>query len=268
MAIDTSLFAAQVPAGTYAVGDKIPLACLRGPAVVRDGYGACKLKRLVTLADQTALNGVFKITIKNSNWVDSVSNPVVTPSYSETALSIESAAIQPGQDLPLVPNSGWEVVAECITGATTTTAGDLFALIDMDFPSVAGIENPRKVQGFPVTMDATRTITITGAGSALSAVWNTFNVDIFKAGSKYLLNEASFFLSGSLMGFMSISGAAGQAGLERIIPVRSSAHAGLKYPVDYSTPLVKGPMNVNFMVMGTAGTGTAYSYMDYVKKSI
>ena len=47
MAIDTSLFAADIPAGTYAVGDVVNLACIDGPANVRSGRGAAKLKPII-----------------------------------------------------------------------------------------------------------------------------------------------------------------------------------------------------------------------------
>ena len=266
MAIDSTLFGASIPAATYAVGDRIPLAVIRGPAVVRDGYGSCKLKRIAALADHGTYSGIFSIHIKNSNWVDEMSNPAIAS--NDTMLANTSGAIQSGQDAPLTPNSGWQVYAECIQASTVANAFDVFALIDVDYPSVAAIQNPREVTGFPVTIDnLSISHTITAAGSVNSAIWTTVNVDILKAGSKYLLTEAAF-RDGSAMGFISISGAAGQAGLERIIPVRSASNAGMKFQMDYSTPLVKGPMNINICSFGTSATVTPYVYLDFVKKGM
>lgn len=267
MAIDTSLYVCQIPAAAYAKGDKIQMGCIRGPSVVRDGYGSAILKRILTIADATAVSGYFKVVIKNSNWVDEMSNPEIAAPSAETVLSPNSSSVQQGQNLPLVPNSGWDIYAECISAVTTTAGADIFTLIDIDYPKVAAIEDPSKVIGYPVTIDGDYTVTPTAAGSAATMAWNTINVDKFKAGYKYLLTEASFsaFTSATL-GFMSISGASGQAGLERIIPCRAGASSGLRYPIDYATPLVKGPMNLNFALIGSATT--VYAYMDFVKKAL
>lgn len=269
MAIDTTLYACPIPVNTYNVGDKIPMVAIRGPSIVRDGYGAAHLKRVISLCDLSAVAGMFKVNLKNSNWVDGISNPIVDTNTSETSLATNSASVQEGQDLPLVPNSGWYVELECISAVTTTAPADAFCLIDVDYPSVAAIQDPKKVVGFPITIDGTQTITITANGASNAAAWNSFNMDVFKAGCKYLLTETGFSQAVAGVGFMSISGAAGQAGLERIIPVRPQpAHRGIKYPVDYATPLVKGPMNLNFLAFGTAGTAAIYYYMDFVKKGI
>lgn len=268
MAIDTTLFAAPVPAGTYAIGDRINLGVIRGPAIVRDGYGPATLKRIVALASNG--NIPVSIHIKNSNWVDDLSN-IAIDATNDTALSKESSSTQSGQECALVPNSGWEVYAIVIAAVTTTAPYDLFALIDVDYPRVAAVQNPQNVDGFPITIEFNNTIshTITAEGSSNAAVWDSFNVDVFKAGSKYLMTQAGFRDLTSRCGFMSISGAAGQAGLERIIPVKSGPGiTGMKFLLDYSTPLVKGPMNLNLMSVGTAGTATAYVYMDYVKKPL
>lgn len=266
MAIDTTLYAAAVPAAAYVVGDRISLGAIRGPAVVRDGYGRAILKRIAVMTDVSAISGFFKVVIKNSNWVDELSNIDIAPATAETAFAPNSSAIQQGQDLPLVPNSGWDVYLECVFAITTTSPADVFALIDIDYPAVAAIEDPTKVVGYPVTVDDIYTVSPTTAGSG-TLTWNTFNVDIFKAGSKYLLTEAAFTSSATTtLGFISVSGAAGQAGLERIIPVRSSVASGLKYPLDYATPLVKGPMNLNIAVVGSATS--VYAYLDFVKKSM
>ena len=266
MAIDSSLYAAVIPAATYAVGDKIPLGVIRGPAIVRDGYGRAVLKRIFT--GSTTGNAFFTIKVKNSNWVDSMSNMAHTASDT-SVLANESGAIQNGQDVDLVANSGWEVVAECFVAGTESAAADVFCLIDVDYPSVAAVQNPKAAKGFPVTIDGQYSHTITGKGTlATGAVWDTFNVDILKAGSRYLLTEAGIRDPTNGFGFISISGAAGQAGLERIVPSRTAAAGGMRYSLDYSTPLVKGPMNLNILSIGTAGTTTAYVYLDFVKKAM
>lgn len=267
MAIDSTLFAASVPAGTYAIGDRIDLGVIRGPSIVRDGYGDAILKRVVCLTDASSLGGQFSIHVKNSNWVDDLSNLSVGP--EETLLADNSGAIQPGHNCRLTPNSGWEVYAVCTAATTTNAAFDLFALIDVDYPRVAAVQNPRIAEGFPVTIEFNGTLshTVTAMGASNAAVWTTRSIDVFKAGSKYLLVEAAF-RDGSNLGFISISGAAGQDGLERIIPVRpvTTASPGVKFFLDYSTPLVKGPMNLNLCSFGTAGNVTPYVYLDVVKR--
>lgn len=266
MAIDTSMYAATIPAATYAVGDKIQLGCIRGPAIVRDGYGRAILKRIITVSNTA--NAVFNVCVKNSNWNDMMSNPALSP--SETTFGNESGAVQSGQDCDLVPNSGWEVIAECMVAGTEAAAADVACLIDVDYPTVAAVQNPKASRGFPVTINMELSHSITAKGALASApVWQTVNVDFLKAGSKYLLTEASFRDTGAAgFGFISISGAAGQQGLERIIPVRSGSINGLRYSLDYSTPLVKGPMNLNILSVGTAGTSTAATYLDFVKKPL
>lgn len=265
MALDSSLFAAKIPAGAYAIGDSIQLGIIRGPEVVRSGYGSALLKRVFTVALNTV--SAWKITVRNSNWVDETSNP--GSGMTETSLGENSASIQPGHDAPLTPNSSWMVTATCVVAGTETADSMVFALIDVDYPSVAAIKNPKIEQGFPVTTDfANLPITVTAkTANPANLVWTVKNVDILKAGSKYLLSQTSFKSPNATeIGFVEISGAAGQNGLARIIPCRSQSYAGLKYYVDYSTPLVKGPMNIAIAAVGTAGADNAYLYLDWVKR--
>lgn len=270
MAIDTSMFAGVIPAATYTAGDVVTLSNIRGPKIVRDGYGAAKLKRIMCMDTATGAASVWKIIVRNSNWVDEMSN-IAVPVSSETLLSNTSGAVQSGNDCALVKNSGWEVTAVCIAGATDANPHDLICLIDIDYPAVAAVQNPREVQGTPVTIDgASYPVTVTATGSVeTAAVWTSTNVDFLKAGYRYLLVEAAArpnALASSIV-FVSISRAAGQAGLERIIPSKGS-FIGMKYVMDYSTPLLKGPMDINIMAVGTAASGTAYAYFDFVKKTI
>lgn len=267
MAIDTAMYGAPLAAGTYTVGDVVPLSNIRGPSVVRDGYGTAYLKRIVcglTSALSTA-NIKGHVVVKNSNWVDEVANMALGP----TAISLaeNSSNIQKGHDAPLVPNSGWQVSYVVDETVTTTTATDVYVLIDVDYPSVQAVQNPREAKGTPASMVRNDTITVTGYGGITSAPWVTYNIDVLKAGWKYLLVEAGIYASGAALGFMSISGAAGQAGLERIIPTVASNFDKLRYLLDYSTPLVKGPMNLNYMAIGTAGSSTAITELDWVKNT-
>lgn len=267
MAIDSTFFGASIPAGSYAVGDRIPLSLIRGPSVVRDGYGQVKLKRVISFVDATTAGGYFKVVVKNSNWVDEMSNVALGPDV--TFLSTESGAVQKGQDADLYPNSGWQVYAECISTVTTSTACDIVTIIDIDYPKVTAVQNPRELVGVPVTIDDIYTSAVTGTGNIGSLSWTTHNVDFLKAGSKYLITEVGYRdFASPLIGFVAISGAASQAGLERIVPCYSSAQAGIKYLFDYSTPLVKGPMNIALAALGNAGASSGYVYFDFVKKAI
>lgn len=259
MAIDSTLFVGQIPAGTYAVGDIVPMSVIRGPAIVRDGYGTAILKRIFTLS--TA--GTGHVVVKNSNWIDEVDN--IAPGVFSVSLAPNSNGIQAGHDSVLMPNSGWDVYFVFDQAITTTTAGDVFTVIDVDYPKVAAIANPKNAQGIPCSNIRRDSYTVTATGSSASMVWTTYNIDILKAGYRYLLSS-TFFRGASTVGFFTISGAAGQAGLERIIPVMPNSLGNLRYDLDYSTPLVKGPFNINYAAVGTAGTDTAILEIDWVKK--
>lgn len=265
MAMDSSLFACQIPAAAYAVGDVVQMDCIRGPEVVRAGYGAAILKKVFTATGTST--AIFKIVVKNSNWVDPMSN--VGQGINDTSLDENSTSIQRGHDCPLVANSTWQVYAECINAGTETAASMAFALIDIDYPSVAAVKNPRAEQGIPVTTDQIDTITLTAATAAPSSiVWTVKSVDILKAGSRYLLDQVGYRTANGaqVIGFVEINGAAGQNGLNRIIPCRPQSSAGIKYLIDYATPLVKGPMNIGIAAIGGTGTDTAYLYIDWVKR--
>ena len=259
MAIDTTLFVGTIPAGTYAAGDVVPMSVVRGPSVVRDGYGAAYLKRM--FASSSGLVG--HVVFKNSNWIDEAAN--IAPPSGVAVLSNNSNAVQMGHDCPLVPNSSWQVYYVIDEAKTTTAAHDVYALIDVDYPSVAAIANPKTEVGVPCSTSRIDPITVTAEGAPL--VWTSINVDILKAGAKYLMASAGFrSTAASIIGFFSISGAAGQKGLERIIPVLPSNIANLRYDLDYSTPLVKGPFNINYAAVGTAGSDNAILEIDWVKR--
>lgn len=266
MAIDSTLFTGQIPAGTYAVGDIISMNVIRGPAVVRDGYGEAILKRIFSITNGSQ---VGHVVIKNSNWVDEVDN--IAPSPSQAVLATNSNGIQSGHDARLQPNSGWSVYFEFDSAVTTTTAGDVFAIIDVDYPKVQAIANPKNAQGLPCSTIRRDAYSVTAAGSSNALVWTTYNVDILKAGYRYLLSSTAYragpIANAPTVGFFSISGAAGQSGLERIIPVLPNSISNLRYDIDYSTPLVKGPFNINYAAVGsTALTDTATLEIDWVKK--
>ena len=259
MAIDSTLFRAVVPAATFAAGTRIPLAVERGPSVVRDGYGPAILKQFFCV-----MNGglTAHVEIKNSNWVDSTAN--ILPGFSNVVLSKNSSGIQPGHDCELQVNSGWEATLVIDETITTTTACDVIALIDIDYPNVQAVANPKNAQGFPVTNIRQDTIAVVAVGAPM--IWTTINVDILKAGSRYLLSGVNFRAAGANIGFISISSAAGQKGLERIIPVMPSSANNLRYELDYSTPLVKGPFNLNYCGIGTAASVQSLLELDWVKK--
>lgn len=149
MAIDTSMFAVNLPVGTYTAGQVIPMKNIRGPAIVRDGYGAAYLKRILCgeVRGASTAKIIGHITVKNSNWVDSVSN--MAAGVSAVSLAENSSNIQKGHDCNLVANSGWEVTFIVDETVTTTAANDAFCLIDVDYPSVQAVQNPRQAKGTP-----------------------------------------------------------------------------------------------------------------------
>lgn len=248
MAIDSTLFAADIPAGTYAVGDVVNLGCIDGPANVRSGRGAAKLKNIITCQFAGGSVPYWKIHIKNSDWIDDVQS-YAAPMNALTAFDEESGAGQSGHDCDLTPNSGWQVWAECVIGGSPTGANSIFALIDIDYPQVSAVTNPKKAVGFPTTIGYNASITSQAVGALVGSTWSVESVDYFKAGYKYVL-DAVEVLSNSLngfVGFVAFSNAAGMGGLTRIIPVTSDV-AAIRYGVEYSSVLLKGPMDIKTKV--------------------
>ena len=133
MAIDSSLFGANIPAATYAVGDRIELGIIEGPAVVRSGRGAAILKRVTTgtLSGLSGALSMWKVYIKNSDWVDPIIS-ATTDLYQVTSLDEKNGCVQRGNNCPLTPNSSWEVYAVCTQAVTTTVANSVFAIMDID----------------------------------------------------------------------------------------------------------------------------------------
>lgn len=266
MAIDSTLFCADIPAGTYAVGDTVNLVCTDGPANVRSGRGSAKLKTIMTGNIGTA-SLIWKIHVKNSDWIDEVQNLAVGMQGSVTAFDDESGGSQGGHDCNLTQNSGWMVYAECMAAGTITAANSLFCLIDVDYPEVGGVTNPRAAVGLPTSISYNKTITTNVLGAALTATWASESVDYFKAGYRYVLDAVeSMMPNSSAVGFIAFSNAAGMGGLTRIIPINNQIDA-IRYPVRYSSVLVKGPMDVKLKIFeATAKVVTVNTVHDYVKQ--
>ena len=267
MAIDTTLFAADIPAGTYAAGDMIPLACIDGPANVRSGRGAAKLKSIVCaqLAQQAPY---FRVHVKNSDWIDEATTicGALGGGGQTTVLDDESGSVQKGHDCNLTPNSGWQVYAEVIIGGTSTTANSVFTLVDIDYPEVGGVTDPRQAVGSPTSINFDiASMTSQAYGAMVGSSWVSQSVDYFKAGYKYVLDAAEIGGSSAVF-FLAFSNAAGMGGLTRIIPITSNSNA-IRYSIKYSSILLKGPMDIKVKAFqATAGTISAFMVHDYVKQ--
>lgn len=263
--IDSMLYQLKVPAGAYTAGQKIAMPLVRGPSVVRDGNGKATLKRIFTIADGSGVD--FNVHVTNGSWVDEVINPA-PPVYNGTQLISDAKNIQSGHDCELQINSAFSVVAEVYTTKTSTVDFSVYCLIDIEYDAIPAVIDPRNQKGTPMTIQMAETVPGSVAGSDLT--WTTLNKDLFKAGYKYLLTEVGTHLTSAAVtctfGFLSITGAAGQAGLERIIPMYVSS-ASLAFPIDYSTVLVKGPMNVNLAyVVAAAGNADVDVQLDFVRR--
>lgn len=271
MAVDSSLFGADIPAGTYARGDVINLGIISGPAVVRSGRGTAILKRILggVMTEASGAATYWRIHVKNSDWIDDaecLTSQISTPTF----LDQHSGATRPGNNQQLTPNSSWQVYAECILGGTTTAANSIFALIDIDYPEVSAITDPDALIGVPASIDYDKqNATINAFGSLTSSAWETENVDYFKAGWMYALQEVSIFspsVGGSPVGFVSFSNAAGMGGLSRIIPVSADPGA-IRQTIEYASLLVKGPMDIKTMLfMSSAQTADIVMIHDFVKR--
>lgn len=272
MAIDSSLFGVDILSGvTYAVGDIVNLGVIDGAANVRSGFGNGVLKNVLVGAIGNA-SPIWKIHVKNSDWIDDIQSVCTGVYNSVTAFDERAGSNQVGHECNLNENSAWTVYAECLEATTTTSANMLFALIDIDYPSVSGIEDPRALQGIPCSIADNYTSSstqITTYSTITGSSWNTRNVDYFKAGYKYVLEKLEMVTpAGAYCGFVAFANAAGMAGLQRIIPVNSQP-AGVKYAINYAQVLTKGTMDVKVKILDSAGsTLDAFFIHDYVKKSI
>lgn len=273
MAIDVSTFAATIPAGTYAVGDVVQMKNTAGPAVVRSGRGAAKLKRIssyyLTNVSGSAPFG-WAVYIKNSDWVDPTEN-VAVPMNEPTAQDVRSGAIQSGHDCELTQNSSWEVWAVCKSGSTSTIDNSITCEIEVDYPEVAAVTDPTRATGIPCSIEHDAgTLIFNATGDGEVATWETFSVDLFKAGYEYALEKIELFAVGTVTGYVAISDAAGMGGLTRIIPIASS-RANIRPFIEYASVLRKGPMDIKyklFNVAGSASSGDVTLILDFVKRKV
>ena len=271
--IDSTLFAADIATGSYSVGDMIPLKLVEGPGNVRSGRGAAILKRLTTgqLLDASGSSSNWKIYVKNSDWIDPMTS-LAASIRAPTALDERTGQIQRGHDCVLTPNSSWEVYAVCTVASTTTVANSIFALIDIDYPSVSSIVNPDELAGIPATIETSHASIPYKAGGTLTTSNPTVvNVDFFKAGFEYALEKVELIgATAGCEGFISISNAAGMAGLKRIMPIVTSPMA-IRNKVEYASKLVKGPLDIGFNLFAnsaTPGTDTVTLFLDFVKRRL
>lgn len=272
MTIDSSLYHVTMPAGTYAAGVPVPMTCIKGPAVVRDGYGSAIMKRTVTFSNGIPAGFIGKVSVQNSSWIDSVKNFLSSAAGNGayTAFSAIGPNVQRCGDVELQPNSTFVVAFVPDETVTTTGPVDIYCLIDIDYPSVAAVANPKAEKGTPVTLDLGATVTTTAPGTALD--WTVLNVDIFKAGFKYLVASVVIGATqggSNQYGFIAINGAAGQSGLCQIIPCVVRPLGAIRLDYDYSNVFVKGPMNIEFAVVdvnGTPGTEAVHLEMDCIRR--
>lgn len=269
--IDSMLYRAILPAGTYAAGEIIDLALFDGPAVVRDGYGPAILKKIFTVSDNGAPAGGY-VTVKNQNWVDEMAN-ILSSSSGNSAfgiLSQDGPAIQKGGDLSLDPNSAFIVQYVNPVAVTTTADFDIFCQIDIDYPQVAAIANPEQEKGTPMSIVRTDSLSVAAFGTA--ATWTTYSVDQFKAGYRYLLaqvgaNAHSGTSTNFNILFLKIHGTAQQNGLAQIIPIIPRLSGTNRFHLDYSVPMVKGPMLLSYLGFATAAATDAVTIeFDYIRR--
>lgn len=272
MAIDVSTFAADLAAGTYSAGDVVELKNTAGPSVVRSGRGNALLKRVSSfmLTDASGSVTSWEVHVKNSDWVDDVISFAINMN-SLTAMDAKSGAVQRGHDCGLTPNSSWSVYAVCVGGGTTTIANSITAEIEVDYPSVSSIIDPAALPGIPCSIKhSLASMPINATGTATTATWQTFNVDIFKAGYEYALEKVELVSGVGVIGYIALANAAGMGGLERIIPI-SSSRQNIRPFIEYASKLVKGPMDIKYKLFNVAGTATTSNVdlvLDFVKRRV
>lgn len=267
--IDTTIFAIDIPAGSYTQGQEISMPVIFGPSVVRDGYGSAILKQVMVFTTNNNVAGFSYVDFKNSNWNDSIKTMTTSLGGNNglCAFAKTSPVIQKCGDIELQPNSSFVVKFVVGAAVTTTVATSAVCLMDIDYPSVAAVSNPREEKGMPVSIIRNDNVVTTADGSIATLTWTTFNVDEFKAGYRYLLAQVGFFgPSTDIVGFVAFSGAPSMNGLVRVIPVIPRLAVASRLELDYSTPLVKGPMNISYAVLGAAGTNYTCLECDYIRR--
>lgn len=272
MAIDSSLYVAHITAAQYTGGVPVAMECVKGPAVVRDGYGTAVMKRITTFC--TTLEGTAKVRVQNSGWIDYMANNLAGTNSSQafTSFSAQGPNVQSCGNVELQPNSDFTV--SFVPDETITYSGeiDVYCLIDIDYPSVSAVANPKTENGAPVTIEYTNTVTTSIRGADLD--WAAFNVDLFKAGYRYLLVNPCIVANANganQFGFIAISGAAGQSGLSQIIPCIVRPSGAMRLDYDYSNVFVKGPMTLEFAVVdntsgASAATESVYLELDCIRR--
>lgn len=270
--LDVTVFGKTLAAGTYAAGDVVQLGCIDGPKNVRSGRGAAILKRITSVMAIAASGSMtwWKVHVKNSDWIDDAAS-LTAPLSDPTALDLQSGCVQDGQNCPLTPNSTWEVWAECTVGGTTTIDNSIICTIDVDYPSVSAIIDPKSLVGFPTTIADTITTNLQKADIE-NAAWTNHSVDIFKAGYEYALVKPEIRSSGGASaGLIKIADAAGMSGLARIIPI-STPVSNLRNYIEYAGKLVKGPLTIGYMLFSATGTAVTGSNveltLDFVKRRV
>lgn len=269
MAIDTTLYVADLPARVYTIGEIIPLTVKAGPSAVRQGYGTPVLKEINTgfINHSTVNVNAFEFVIQNSNFIDPIING---PSSLGSLLGLDPQAkgVQSGNNCQLEPNSTWNVYAKVIQAVTLGTAHSIFATIDVDYSAVGAVRDPQLEEGIPTSIEYAIAGTINADGAAAAAQWDVVNVDAFKPGYKYLLQRGSVHgaTASGFSGFVAFANAAAMSGLSRIIPMFAAASALCKH-IKFASAETKGPMDIKLMMFAdTAGSDTFGIVADYVKR--
>lgn len=268
--IDTMLFAADIPAGTYAAGDEITFTQIAGPTVVRDGLGQPVLKAINTgaLYNGSTSRVMAKYKVQNANWVDMVVNSASSLN-DVTGTAEGSTGYQPGNNCPLQVNSAFTVSGEWFQPQTTTIDNSVFIAIDIEYPNIGAVQDPRGESGIPCSIEYDMgTINVAVLGTLESGSWTDVSFDKFKAGSRYLMQkiEVNSEITSTLFGFVKISGGASMGGLTRIVPITSLSSAIAKV-ITYAPVEVKGPFTIGVMFFTTAASsGDTTVVIDYVKR--
>lgn len=252
---DNVLYHARLTANT-AQGAVIPLTLQEGIENVRQGYGTAKLKSVKAYfakksTDTNAIQAI-PIEIKNSNWIDSAGLSA-QDFTKDVALAKNSLAHMRGRDKALLPNSSWIINATMPAAwtynASTAPYLDIYVLIEIEYSAVQGI-NTEGVAGSPVMKQA---INASVTGSANVPV-NIGTYDNLLQGVTYILSEVSepLGVTGEAQ-FLIVEGFSAQAGLKRIIPIKSD---GLAEQIEGSVYLTKQTYNLK-VLSNAALSGTA-----------
>jgi hypothetical protein len=162
-----------------------------------------------------------------------------------------------GRDKVLAPNTSWTIEAD-ILSVTSTSAGYVYVLLEIEYPDVQGFDTDNLNKGAPVMKHcANPSVT-----AAANTVTNIGTFDNLLTGTEYILSEVSGWSTfGSEGAFLIVEGFSNQKGLMRIIPIKA---VGLADQVEGSVKLTKQTYNLSIISTVALSAAAVDLYLEMI----